>query len=142
MGNMQKQEIENRNKPKKKVKDSESKEEEETWEPPIAPPDVYSDVMSKFLSEAQTKTKELCSTFDETKTNCEALVKSLGEKLTDKYTLSDFWGTLNEIRGYWDECQNTLQKIEDEKAKKAKKEEKKRLKREKKKRMEEKLKRR
>merc|ERR1712228_908051 len=104
-------------KKKNKKNEEEKSEEKETWQEPSAPPDVYTNVMSEFLNVAESNSKQLMDTFNETKTNCESLVTAMGEKLTDKYTMSDFWAALNEIRGFWEESQSILKKIEDDKAK-------------------------
>merc|ERR1711879_52073 len=95
----------------------EKKQEEETWEEPEAPQDNYKKVMESFCAEAQSKAMELKKACQDTDTGCRQMVISMGEKLTDKYTLNDFWKTLQEIYDWWIEADKALKKIESDKAK-------------------------
>ena len=79
---------------------------------------------------------------EETDADCKALVSSMGEKLTDKYTLQNFWETLKEIHDWWREADDNLKKIEAEKEKVRAKREAKAKKRRKKEALAEKMKRR
>eukprot|EP01084_Bolivina_argentea_P270095 459190_1 len=94
----------------------EKKEEKDNSDNTI-PNDVYKDVMSKFLIDAEIGCNKLINIFGETIKNCNKLAISLGEKLTDKYTLCDFWETVYNIKVFWNEADNSLCKIEQNKAK-------------------------
>ena len=73
--------------------------------------------MTEFLKIAVEGSKKLNNDFNETIENCKKLATGMGEKLTDKYTLCNFWETLDIIKEHWNEAQSSLQKIEDLKAK-------------------------
>eukprot|EP01083_Nonionella_stella_P124454 375796_1 len=104
---------------KKKKKDKEETKEEETWEEPPAPDDVYEKVMVVFLREAEDGAKKLLDIFEDTVSKCNKLALSMGEKLSDKYTLCEFWQTLYTIKSHWWEADDALGKIEVKKAKAA-----------------------
>merc|ERR1712038_1328747 len=102
----------------------EDKPPEETWEEPDAPEDVYKKVMVPFLEEAKEKAAQLSKDLKDTEDACTKLVVSMGEKLTDKYTLQDFWATLREIFDWWKEADVNLKKIDAAKEKEREKKEK------------------
>eukprot|EP01083_Nonionella_stella_P124461 375809_1 len=102
-----------------KKKGKEETKEEETWEEPPAPDDVYEKVMVVFLREAEDGAKKLLDIFEDTVSKCNKLALSMGEKLSDKYTLCEFWQTLYTIKSHWWEADDALGKIEVKKAKAA-----------------------
>ena len=80
-----------------------------------APKDVYRDTMSEFVERARTESADLSEQFAETKMRCEELVGAMGEQLTDNYSLSDFWATLDSVRKHWTDALHKLEKIKNDK---------------------------
>merc|ERR1712154_608505 len=116
----------------KKMYDSKSDEIgewQESKEPP-APKDVYKEIMSSFLVQAESASKALINDYNDTVNGCKKLAFKMGEKLNDKYTLSDFWATLERVRSFWVEAESELIKIEEKRNKMRAKAEAKRKKKE------------
>ena len=77
-------------------------------------------LLTKFVEFSVNTQQDLKDTEDA----CTKLVVSMGEKLTDKYTLQDFWATLREIFDWWKEADVNLKKIDAAKEKEREKKEK------------------